>query len=73
MSILATWLAIWFSAEFGYSSPLCVRKLATLPFVKQKTNKQTKNTTQRKNKHPGSYRFDILSYLTGNIWHLALS
>ena len=29
-SILATWLAIWFSAEFGYSSPLCVRSLATL-------------------------------------------
>ena len=35
--ILATWLAIWFSPEFGYSSPLCVRSLATLPFVKQKT------------------------------------
>ena len=32
---------IWFSAEFGYSSPLCVRSLATLPFViKTKTNKQ---------------------------------
>ena len=81
-SILATWLAIWFSAEFGYSSPLCVRSLATLPFVKQKSNKQTKNKTQRNNKHPGSdlnlllfdsYRFDILSYLSGNIWHLALS
>ena len=40
-SILAIWLAIWFSAEFGYSSPLCVRSLATLPFViKTKTNKQ---------------------------------
>ena len=25
-----TWFAIWFSAEFGYSSPLCVRSLATL-------------------------------------------
>ena len=44
-----------FSAEFGYSSPLCVRSLATLPFVKKKeTNKQTKNKTQRKNKHPDS-------------------
>ena len=31
-----------FSAEFGYSSPLCVRNLATLPFVK-KTNKQKNN------------------------------
>ena len=40
-SVLATWLAIWFSAEFGYSSPLCVRSLATLPCViKTKTNKQ---------------------------------
>ena len=81
-SILATWPAIWFSAELGYSSPLCVRSLATLPFVKQKSNKQTKNKTQRNNKHPcsdlnlllfDSYRFDILSYLSGNIWHLALS
>ena len=81
-SILATWLAIWFSAEFGYSSPLCVRSLATLPFVKQKTNQpKKKNTTQRKNKHPGSLIcsslthtvFDILSYLSGNIWYLALS
>ena len=30
-SILATWLAIWFSVESGYSSPLCGRSLATLP------------------------------------------
>ena len=30
MSIHSTWLAIWFSAEFGYSSPLCGRCLATL-------------------------------------------
>ena len=30
MSILATWFAIWFSAELAYSSPLCVRSLATL-------------------------------------------
>ena len=29
MSILATWLPIWFSAELAYSSPLCVRSLAT--------------------------------------------
>ena len=29
MSILATWLAIWFSAELAYSAPLCVRSLAT--------------------------------------------
>ena len=29
----ATWLAIWFSVEFGYSSALCVRGLATLPIV----------------------------------------
>ena len=34
MSILATWLAIWFSVEFDYSSPLCGRSLATLPIVK---------------------------------------
>ena len=40
--------------QFGYSSPLCLRSLATSPFVKQKTNKQTKNKTQRKNKHLGS-------------------
>ena len=40
-SVLATWLAIWFSAEFGYSSPLCVRSLATLSCViKTKPNKQ---------------------------------
>ena len=40
-SVLATWLAIWFSAEFGYSSPLCVRSLATLSCViKTKTKKQ---------------------------------
>ena len=31
----ATWLAIWFSVEFGYSSTLCVRGLATLPIVKK--------------------------------------
>ena len=35
MSILATWLAIWFSAELGYSSPLWVRSLATLAIVKR--------------------------------------
>ena len=81
MSILATWLAIWFSAEFGYSSPLCVRSLAKLPFVKKKKTKQ--NKTQMKNKHSGSDLQLICSSLThtvliflyclsGNIWHLAL-
>ena len=40
MSILATWLAIWSSAEFGYSSPLRVR----IPIVKKKTNKQKQKT-----------------------------
>ena len=64
--ILATWLAIWFSAEFGYSS-LCVRSLATLPFVKQKTNQQTKNKTQRKNKHPCSDLSLICSSLTHTV------
>ena len=39
MSILATWLAIWFSAEFGYSSPLCGHSLATFPIVKKKQTK----------------------------------
>ena len=67
-SILATWLAIWFSAEFGYSSPLCVRSLATLPFVTQKTNKQTKNKTQRKNQHPGS----DLSFICSSLTHTVL-
>ena len=81
-SILAIWLAIWFSAEFGYSSPLCVRSLATLPFViKTKTNKQ-KTKLKGKIYIPAqtsinlllvdSYRLDILSYLSGIIWHLAL-
>ena len=69
-----------FSAEFGYSSTLCVRSLATLPFVKK--NKQTKNKTQRKSKHRGSdlqlicpslTHTVLISYFSGNIRHLALS
>ena len=54
-----------FSAEFGYSSPLCVRSLATLPFVKKKkTNKQK---THRKNKNPGSDLQLICSSLTHTV------
>ena len=56
-----------FSAEFGYSSTLCVRRLATLPFVKKKTNKQTKNKTQRKSKHRGSDLQLICSSLTHTV------
>ena len=67
------------SAGFAYSSPLRVRSLATLPFVKKK-NKQTKDKTQRKSKHRGSdlqficssLTHTVLSYLSGKIWHLAL-
>ena len=61
MSILATWLAIWFSAEFGYSSPLCGHSLATFPIVKKNNN------TQMTNKHPGSDLQFICSSLTHTV------
>ena len=72
-SVLATWLAIWFSAEFGYSSPLCVRSLATLPCViKTKTNKQT---TKLKGKiHIAAQTFNLFAPLwLIPSWYLILS
>ena len=37
-----------FSAEFGYSSTLCVRSLATLPFVKKKKQTNKKQNSKEK-------------------------
>ena len=66
-SIIATWLAIWFFSRVRLSaSTLCVRSLATLPFVKKK-NKQTKDKTQRKSKHRGSDLQLICSSLTHTV------
>ena len=72
-SVLATWLAIWFSAEFGYSSPLCVRSLATLQCViKTKPNKQK---TKLKGKiHIAAQTFNLFAPLwLIPSWYLILS
>ena len=72
-SVLATWLAIWFSAEFGYSSSLCVRSLAILPCViKTKTNKQK---TKLKGKiHIAAQTFNLFAPLwLIPSWYLILS